>query len=83
MVRKGLKSSEAANPTFANSFGQFWDPNRDIRKAIDTNLALIARGNLDWPPLLSNSEALALNFEQEPDRARMQEEQQIEMDRRR
>jgi tetratricopeptide (TPR) repeat protein len=67
--------------TFSTSFGQFWDPNQDIRKAVDTNLAMMARGNFDWPTLLSNSEALALNFEQEPDRARMQEEQQIEMDR--
>lgn len=69
--------------TFSTTFGQFWDPNRDIRKAVDNNLALMARGNIDWPTLFSSSEALALNFEQEPDRARRQEEQQIEMDRRR
>lgn len=67
--------------TFSNLFGQFWDPNQDIRKAIDNNLATIARGNFDWPTLLSNSEALGLKFEQEPDRARQQEEQQMEMDR--
>jgi tetratricopeptide (TPR) repeat protein len=69
--------------TFSTTFGQFWDPNRDIRKAVDNNLALMARGNIDWPTLFSSSEALALNFEQEGDRARRQEEQQIEMDRRR
>jgi tetratricopeptide (TPR) repeat protein len=65
--------------TFANEFGQFWDPGRDIRKAIDNNLALIARGNFDWPTLISNGEALGMNFEQEPDRARRDEEQQMKM----
>jgi tetratricopeptide (TPR) repeat protein len=66
---------------FGSTFGQFWDPNQDIRKAVATNLATIDRGNFDWPTLLSNSEALALNFEQEPDRAQQQQEQQMEMNR--
>jgi len=69
--------------TFANTFGQFWDPNRDIRKAVDSNLAMIAREGFDWPTLISNGETLALNFEQEQDRARNQERQQIEMNERR
>jgi len=69
--------------TFANTFGQFWDPNRDIRKAVDSNLAMIAREGFDWPTLIANGEALALNFEQEQDRARNQERQQIEMNQRR
>jgi len=69
--------------SFSSTFGQYWDPNGDIRKAASNNLALMARGDIDWPTLFSSSEALALNFEQEPDRARRQEEQQIEMDRRR
>ena len=69
--------------SFSSTFGQYWDPNGDIRKAASNNLALMARPNVDWPTFFSSSEALALNFEQEPDRARRQEEQQIEMDRRR
>ena len=65
--------------TFSNQFGQFWDPGRDIRKAIDNNLAMIGRGNFDWPALISNGEALGLNIEQEPDRATRDEEQQMKM----
>ena len=67
--------------TFAMSFGQFWDPAQAIRKPIDTNLTMIARGNFDWSMLISNSETIAMNFEQEPDNARQQEEQQMEMNR--
>jgi tetratricopeptide (TPR) repeat protein len=65
--------------TFANEFGQFWDPGRDIRKAIDNNLAMIAGGNFDWPTLISNGEALGQNIEQEPDKARRDEEEQVKM----
>ncbi len=67
--------------TFAMSFGQFWDPAQAIRKSVDTNLTMIAKGNFDWPTLLSNAETIAMNFEQEPDNARHQEEQQSEMNR--
>jgi hypothetical protein len=65
--------------TFALSFGRFWDPGQAIRKSVDTNLAMIAKGNFDWPTLIANSETLAMNFEQEPDNARQQQEQQREM----
>jgi tetratricopeptide (TPR) repeat protein len=68
---------------FAGSFGRFWDPGGNIRKTVDTNLATIARGNIDWPTLIANGEALALNFEQEPDRAKLDEEREIEMENRR
>jgi tetratricopeptide (TPR) repeat protein len=68
---------------FATSFGQYWDPAQNIRKSVDANLAMIGRGNVDFSTLLSNSETLAMNFEEEPDKARMQEEQQMDMDRRR
>ena len=40
---------------------------------------MIARGNFDWSTLVSNSETIAMNFEQEPDNARQQQEQQREM----
>lgn len=81
---KGIKDFlNYITTTFSNLFGQFWDPTQEIRKTVDTNLAMISKGNFDWPTLISNSESLALNFEREPDRARQQEEQQIEMDQRR
>jgi len=65
--------------TFAVTFGQFWDPAGTLRKAVAANLAMIAQGNFDWPTLISNSESLAINFEQEPDRATQQQAQQIQM----
>jgi len=68
---------------FAGSFGRFWDPGGNIRKTVDINLATIARGDIDWPTLISSGEALALNFEREADRARLDEERDMEMENRR
>lgn len=64
---------------FAWSFGKYWDPGGNIRKTIDTNLAMISKGNFDWPTLISNGEALGLNFEQEEDRARQDQERDQQM----
>ena len=69
--------------TFSSTFGQYWDPNQDIRKAIANNLALIGRGNFDWPTLIANGESIAMKMEQEADNARQQQEQQMEIDLRR
>jgi len=68
---------------FANLFGQFWDPTQAIRKSVNENLAMIARGGFDWPTLIANAETIAMKFEQEPDNAQEQERQQIEMNQRR
>jgi hypothetical protein len=68
---------------FAGEFGQYWDPNQSLRKSVQSNLAMMSQENVDWAALFSNSEALALNFEQEPDRARSQEEHQLELERNR
>ena len=74
---KGIKDFlNYITTTFALSFGQYWDPGRAIRNSVDSNLAMIAKGNFDWPTLISNAETLAMNFEQEPDNARQQQEQQ-------
>ena len=62
---------------FVFSFGQYWDPAGDIRKSVAFNLGLIQQENFDWEALLSNSEELAMNFEQEPDRAQRQESEQL------
>ena len=64
---------------FSYGFGQYWDPNHDIRKAVASTLAMVAQGNFSWESLISSSEKIAMNMEQEPDRARQQEEQQMEM----
>ena len=61
---------------FSSEFGQYWDPNRDIRKAIDSALAMISGGNFDWPTLITAGERIGMQIEEEVDRARRDQEQQ-------
>ncbi|HVO95265.1 MAG TPA: hypothetical protein VMT22_20585, partial [Terriglobales bacterium] len=67
--------------TFSSEFGQFWDPAQSIRNAIANNLQIIARESFELPTVIANGESIVMNMEQEPDRAREQEEQQMQMDR--
>ena len=55
------------------SIGQFWDPDRDIRRAIQNNLAMISGKDLDWQRLTAETEWLGIRMEQESDLARRQE----------
>jgi len=55
------------------SIGQYWDPGRDIRSAIQSNLAMISGRDLDWQRLTVNTEWLGIRMEQESDLARRQE----------
>ena len=57
------------------SIGQYWDPGRDIRAAIQTNLAMISGKDLDWQRLIADTEWLGIRMEQESDLARRQEAQ--------
>jgi tetratricopeptide (TPR) repeat protein len=57
------------------SIGQYWDPGRDIRSAIRSNLVMISGKDLDWQRLTVNTEWLGLRMEQESDLARRQEAQ--------
>lgn len=66
--------------SFSMSFGQYWDPNRDIRKAIDSDLAMISRPNLDWPALISEGERIGMKIEEERDLALQRERDQRQMD---
>ena len=55
------------------SIGQFWDPDQDIRSAIQSNLAMISGKDLDWQRLTADTEWLGIRMEQEADLARRQE----------
>jgi tetratricopeptide (TPR) repeat protein len=55
------------------SFGQFWDPAREIRSAIQTDLAMISARDFDWQKLISDSEWVAKRMEEEGDKARNDE----------
>jgi tetratricopeptide (TPR) repeat protein len=57
------------------SIGQYWDPDRDIRGAIQLNLAMISGRDLDWQRLTAETEWLGIRMEQESDLARRQEAQ--------
>ena len=56
--------------TFSFGYGQYWDPGRDIRSAIEKNRAMMASGKIDWPTLIADGESIALKTEREPDQAR-------------
>jgi tetratricopeptide (TPR) repeat protein len=58
---------------FAFSYGQFWDPSRQIRAEIRSNLAMIAKGDIDWQKLLASGEWVGKQTEEEIDRARRDE----------
>lgn len=55
------------------SFGQWWDPNLEIRKAIKTDLAMISAKDVDTQKLIANGEWLGKQIEEESDRARRDE----------
>jgi len=55
------------------SIGQFWDPDRDIRSAIQSNLAMISGKDPDWQRLTADTEWLGIRMEEESDLARRQD----------
>src|SRR6266404_5334622 len=55
------------------NIGQFWDVDRDIRRAIQSDLAMISGKDLDWQRLTADTEWLGIRMEQESDLARRQE----------
>jgi tetratricopeptide (TPR) repeat protein len=57
------------------SIGQYWDPGRDIRSAIQSDLAMISGRDLDWQKLTADTEWLGIRMEAESDLARRQEAQ--------
>jgi tetratricopeptide (TPR) repeat protein len=55
------------------SFGAYWDTRREIRSAIQTDLAMMDRKELDWQKLISDGEWLGKRVEEEIDLARRDE----------
>jgi tetratricopeptide (TPR) repeat protein len=55
------------------SFGRFWDPAREIRSAIQTDLAMISGRDIDWPKLIAAGEWVGKRMELENDLARRDE----------
>ncbi|MGH7887382.1 MAG: tetratricopeptide repeat protein [Candidatus Binatia bacterium] len=68
---------EWVTQTHRFSFGQFWDPRREIRQAIQTDLAMISSREFDWQKLIAEGEWLGKQMEEEIDRARADESRQL------
>ena len=68
------------NEAFRFSFGQYWDPAHEIRKAIDGDLAMITGRDIDWQRLIADSEWVTRRMEEEVDKARHDEERARQRD---
>ena len=55
------------------NIGQFWDVDRDIRRAIQSDLAMISGKDVNWQRLTADTEWLGIRMEWESDWARRQE----------
>ncbi|HEY7164842.1 MAG TPA: tetratricopeptide repeat protein [Candidatus Binatia bacterium] len=80
LIDQGLRgiheSLDYIAENFKFTYGQYWDPGRAIRSAIERDRAMIAGGKIDWPTLIADGESIALQTEREPDMARLQERSQ-------
>ena len=54
------------------NIGQFWDVDRDIRRAIQSDLAMVSGKDVDWQRLTADTEWLGISMEWESDWARRQ-----------
>ena len=59
------------------SVGKYWDPKREIRFELQTNLAMISGASVDWEKLIANGEWIGKTMEAEIDRARRDEMYEI------
>lgn len=83
-IQSGMKGIHAwlnyVNEAHRFSFGRFWDPGRDIRFAIESDLGLMSGREFDWQQLVASGERIALLMEQEGDRAARDESQELNRD---
>jgi tetratricopeptide (TPR) repeat protein len=54
--------------------GQFWDPGRDLRSAIQENLAMTSGRDINWPQAIASMQGLGKRFEEEIELARRDKE---------
>ena len=65
---------------YKSLYGRFWDPGREIRRGIEQNLKLTEAKEIDWPALIAGGEWVGKRMEEEIDRARRDEKNDIERD---
>lgn len=61
------------NQYAAYSYGQYWDPLREIRTEIQISLTVISGKDIDWQKLIASGECVGRKMEEEIDIARRQE----------
>jgi tetratricopeptide (TPR) repeat protein len=61
------------NQYAAFSYGQYWDPSREIRTEIQNSLTMISGKDIDWQKLIASAEWVGRKMEEEIDIARRQE----------
>jgi tetratricopeptide (TPR) repeat protein len=59
------------------TYGRFWDPRREIRSAIQDNLAMLSGKDVDVQRLIADGEWLGMRVEQEIDWARRDEREEL------
>jgi tetratricopeptide (TPR) repeat protein len=78
-IESGMKGIHSWLEYIANafrfSFGEFWDPGRNIRAAIESDLAMLSSKDVDWQKLMADGEWLGKRIDEEVDRARRRESQ--------
>jgi hypothetical protein len=55
------------------SFGQYWDPAREIRSTIQSDLAALSGRDVDMSKVIMSGEWIAKRMEEESDKARLDE----------
>jgi tetratricopeptide (TPR) repeat protein len=62
------------------SFGQYWDPARDIRTAIENDLRMLSGREPDMSKAIASGEWIAKRMEEEEDKASHQESRDLQRD---
>ncbi len=66
--------------TYYTTDGEFWDPMREIRSELQTDLAMISGKEIDWKKLIASGEWVGMTLEEEIDRARIDERKELLME---
>jgi tetratricopeptide (TPR) repeat protein len=76
-IESGMKGLydwlEYVSQSHRYSYGEFWDPQREIRFHIRTQLALLSSREVDWPQVIAGGERIGQRMEEEIDRADREE----------
>lgn len=68
---------EYVGQSYRFSFGQFWDPRREIRSAIEGDLTMLSGKNVNLQRLIADGEWLGKRVEEEINLARHDEQQNL------